>query len=375
MNIVDLKKIIRFVKIYGVVKTWFKVVGRTRINLPILHPRSYKLGRDVGVIGCGQFTFSTVGRALNKIFGNRFVDCYDVSTEPQNTFSDFYNINYASSSVGELLNNNKVKYVYIASNHATHSEYAVQALKLGKVVYIEKPISVTHKQLSDLNHAINSTGVAIYAGYNRPFSAAIRHLKEKVSSQNLPITLNCFVSGHKIPSDHWYRREGEGTRICGNVGHWIDLAVHILSWGKLLDKWSIQLTYSNNSAKDDDMSISMTSSRGDLVIITLTSRCEPFEGINETINFQHDKTICKIDDFRKMQIWQEEKLVTKYYWPKDVGHDRALLQPFQKVSYRAFDEVVMSTLLMLHITKMVQHGETNSSFSFQESMGSLNEVI
>jgi len=174
-----------------------------------------------------------------------------------------------------------------------------------------------------------------------------------------------------IAADHWYRAPDEGTRICGNVGHWIDLAVHILSWGECPDKWVIQIAYSSESARDDDLSISLTSSRGDLIVIVLTSRNDPFEGINETINFQQGDVICKIDDFRSNTIWKGKSLFKSKYWPKDVGHDSALSQPFEQEENRKWSEIVESTLLMLHISEMVKNGDRDSVFSFKENLATI----
>jgi len=368
-------KVVRFIRIYGLGKTCYKVLGRLRVKLKLLGPRKSRRWRDVGVIGCGQFTFATVGFSLCKKFGNRFVSCYDVNATASKTFADFYKIHSPASTASELIKNDQVKCVYVASNHASHSEYARQALAAGKSVYVEKPIAVSVEQLSQLMIAIKKSRSDIWAGYNRPFSKAIRLLRKYTDDHGAPLTLNCFVSGHKIPPEHWYRNPEEGTRICGNVGHWLDLAVHILSWGEMADDWFIQISYSDMTSRDDDITITMTSSHGDLISITLTSRCEPFEGINETINFQQSHTICKIDDFRRMQVWKENRVFKKRFWPKDVGHELALLQPFQQESQRDWAEVVLSSLLMLHIAEMVKEGIKQSNFSFVDAKAQLNENI
>jgi hypothetical protein len=52
------------------------------------------------------------------------------------------------------------------------------------------------------------------------------------------------------------------------------------------------------------------------------------------------------------------------YWPKDVGHGAAIVQPFGSPQ-RAWSEVELSTLLMLHITDMVRGGEKSAQFSFR----------
>ena len=106
--------------------------------------------------------------------------------------------------------------------------------------------------------------------------------------------------------------------------------------------------------------------RSDLINIVLTARTQPFEGINETINLQWGDTIAKLDDFRRLAIWRRKKHVKKTYWPKDVGHGRAILQPFSDAQ-RDWQEIEHSTLLMLKIAQMVVGGVKNEEFSFSSS--------
>ena len=93
----------------------------------------------------------------------------------------------------------------------------------------------------------------------------------------------------------------------------------------------------------------------------LSSRTEPFEGINETINIQCDDVIAKIDDFRKLTIWKNDYFFKKKYFPKDVGHRKSVNQPWGKFK-RDWHEVELSTLLMLHIKDMVENGITVSKY-------------
>lgn len=358
----NLNKVSRFLAIYGLGRTLFKVAGRSRRLFSILRPSPKKV-RDIGVIGCGQFAFATIGYILYRQGGNRFSDCFDVDPVAGQTFREFYQINSSSNDALEVIQNPNTRLIYIASNHASHTAYAIEALKAGKAVYVEKPISVTHEQFERLLKAVRATRGTIYAGYNRPFSPAVRRLKTEPLRGRGPLTLSCFVSGHQIPTEHWYRHPEEGTRICGNVGHWLDLAVHILSWEELPDQWRIMLAYSSEESRDDDLAITLTSERGDLLNIVLTARSEPFEGINETINFQQGSVIAKIDDFRRMTVWSAKKVQTFRYWPKDVGHYAAISQPFAKTA-RNWREVELSTLLMLFIKDMVVSGQRDATFSF-----------
>ncbi len=356
-------KLIRFAEIYGIARTLYKASGRLRASFALPRP-GIKGAGQIGVIGCGQFAFATIGYFIAAA-GKSFSICYDVDREAANSFARFHGVPRIADIVEEVLSDHVAKIVYIASYHSTHADYAIDALQKGLDVYCEKPIAVTFDQLERLSSAVRASKGRIFAGYNRPLSKAVRTIREVTGALDKPISLSCFIAGHKIAPSHWYRGPKEGTRICGNVGHWLDLAVHMLSWGSLPDQWRIQLHWSDEDARDDNLAITLTSSRGDLVSIVLTSRSEPFEGINETINFQQGDVIAKIDDFRSLTIWRGSYRRRLRFWPKDVGHGAAILQPFKELG-RDWHEVELSSLLMLEIVRMVESGQKAADFSFAD---------
>lgn len=366
-----IKKVIRYITIYGFARTFFKAAGRLNIG-KVFSLRSSK-NKDVAVVGCGQFGFSTIGYFIRKNFGNRFAGCYDVDVNNKNKFERFFDTTFSFASYEELVKNDAVKIIYIASNHSTHTPYALDAIRSKKTVYIEKPISVTYEQFKELVLIAKEHDVKIFAGYNRPFSGAMYDLKNIIEvASDKAFTISYFISGHMIPEGHWYRDPNEGTRICGNVGHWLDLSIHILALRSIPNTLNVRLTYSNPQERHDDINIAITSENGDLITIVFTSRCEPFEGVNESVNFQYNDTIAKIDDFRRMTVWQNERLINKRYWPKDVGHEKAILQPFSKGGFtRDFKEIEYSTLLMLFIMDMVHNADTNMVFNFKDEWSRL----
>ena len=179
--------------------------------------------------------------------------------------------------------------------------------------------------------------------------------------------MQCFITGHFIPEDHWYRKPNEGTRVCGNLCHWIDIAIHMLSWsGKQIDYVDIAISFSSTRTPSDNFSVVMTTPRGDLISLNFSSRSEPFEGVNESINFQQGNLITKINYHRHTKIWVGEKYISRKFWPKDAGHKKAILQPFvaNTENFRNWDELVLSTELMLVVTDMVVNLETSRSYTF-----------
>jgi predicted dehydrogenase len=378
----ELLKLWRFASIYGISRTLNKAFGRLRKSyIKAIYSPFKSPSKNVILIGCGHFAFSCVCFFLKKNKGNVFKGCYDISPQNSKSIANYYSIPLIFDKPEQLLSQiKKDDIVYIASNHFTHTFYSIEAMKRGAIVYVEKPISVTQSQLIDLVGAARKYNSKVFAGYNRPYSKAINTLKEKVKAQDLHkdgrFSLNFFISGHFLDANHWYRIPNEGTRICGNVGHWIDLTIHILSWRSLPQQIDINISYSDTKEFDDNISITLVTNFNDIVTIFLTSRTEPFEGINETINFQYNDIIAKIDDFRKLTIWNKENLSEFKYFPKDVGHQRSILQPYhQKTENRDWQEVEISTILMLKITAMVRKTEKNAVFSLFDEMESFEKLV
>jgi|GEM_PF-455737 len=371
----QLAKVWRFASLYGWSRTANKIMGRTRrFRLP-------HVGRNSGVadtsfIGCGQFAFNSLAFFLRKKRGIVFLDAYDTAPKQAATLALFYRFQGVAPTIDDLLANPLLKRVYIASNHSSHAPYAVAALERSIDVYVEKPIAVTRQQLVELLTAHRQSAGRLFAGYNRPYAAAIRLLKPYIAEQPKTgsFSINFVINGHQIPPDHWYRRPDEGSRICGNLGHWIDLMIHMLAWRGLPDWIDVCAVSASPAETDDNLMITFTTDRHDLISLMLTARTEPFEGVSEQINLQYSNVIAHIDDFRRMTIWQGMHRKRWRFSPKDVGHERATLQPFQ-TDNRDWREVELSTLLMLHVSEQVRVGGLTSRFVVQEERDRLDADI
>lgn len=362
------RKLWRFARLFGARRAYIKALGRLGWALPAM-PLVRNRARDVILAGCGQFGFATISFFLADQLGNRFAACYDPDRRHAARTQRAYRYAVIADSFEDLLQYGGGRYLYVASNHASHADYAIAGLRAGKCVYVEKPIAVDLDQLARLRREALDHPDRLYCGYNRPFSRAVELLRAELPQGDGPMTLSCFVAAQVIPEDHWYRDPREGTRVCGNLSHWLDLAVHLISMRGLPDVWEIQIAYSDPEVRDDDLSVSLCSELGDLVTLTMTARAEPFEGINESISLQHGELMAKIDDFRRMTLWQGKRRRTWRFRPKDVGHRRAILQPFSEDDpfRRDFDEVVSSSLLTLFIADMVRAGSREMTFSFEQA--------
>jgi predicted dehydrogenase len=369
-----LSKVVRFIHIYGIRRTLFKVLGRSnsmaviRLLIPML---VCKKNKRVSVIGCGQFSTSTIGSILSK---NKIgvLSAFDINSDKQKRFCEIYGSKGVQIKNECICLHGNPDVVYIASNHASHTDYACQLIQQGHDVYIEKPVSVTHDQFRRLFSIIKTYKQRVFIGYNRPFARAFAQIFALLCDDDLkkPFSLNCFISGHLLEEGHWYRDPEEGSRVCGNLGHWIDLCVHCFSKrGFMPESIMIQVMSANKENPDDDLVVTLKTPHNDICSMMLTARSEPFEGINETINFQQSNLIAKIDDFRQLVIWKGVKKNKYNYRIKDPGHMKSIMQPFS-INYdwqQRLREVEFSTLLMLKIKEMVMAGiRTTENFVIPE---------
>jgi predicted dehydrogenase len=366
------RKMYKFIAIYGFSRTLAKVMGRLR--LPISLVRKSCQAPDIAMIGCGQFGYATIGYYIARRFGARFRWCYDPQLEQSTSFARFYRAQNVAEHPNCWNEDLGVKIVYIASNHASHANYAIEALRAGKTVYVEKPVAVNFSELGQLDATREATGGLIYAGYNRPFSRAVQQIRAAIGGSSTGgVTLSCFVSGHVIAQDHWYRHVDEGTRILGNAGHWIDLFIHILSWrAQWPEHLRLTITPASTANPDDNFTLVVATDLDDIFSLTISSRSEPFEGVTETINFQQADVIATISDFRKMKLWKGDRCFLWSYRRKDVGHEGAILQPYAGSVYRHWDEIMRSSALTLTFDAMIRLGETRKEIAFSDLMATVS---
>ena len=368
----NLKKIFRFIKIYGLTRTIAKVFGRARIHFPfwilLSFPNYFKKGKKVGLIGCGHHAFSSIAYFLASSTNSNLVWVGDINEDASSSLAYCYGSKSVGNQCSDSRNMEAVDIVYIASNHYSHADYAIEYLQNGCDVFIEKPVAVNRDQLERLKTVMKNSSNKIFVGFNRPHSPAIKLIKEFTKNNEEPITLSCFIIGHYLPSDHWYRDTKEGTRIISNIAHWIDLAVHIFSWRIDYPEYiDITISYSDKDNPSENINIAITSPKGDLINLLFSCRDEPFEGVSESISFQQDTVIAKINDFRDIQIWKDSEYFQKKYKPKDNGHKSTILQPFHSNSMRSWDEIIESTNIMLHIDEMVKSLSISSRYTFNNN--------
>ena len=299
-----LRKALRYVGLYGIRRTLVKIRGQYHMarryqTLPRNHVRMDSRAH-VGLIGCGNYGFSVIAYYLNKNYGRVIRACMDSEVNRAASLFQAYHASYYTTDADEILADPNITLVFIASNHASHAEYAIKALQAGKDVHIEKPHVVTHEQLARLRNTMeDATARVVSIGFNRPGSPFGVHMREALAREDGELMQNWFIAGHEISPDHWYFREEEGGRILGNLCHWTDLTYQMMPAER---RFPIRINPTRSGKSDCDVAVTYTFGDGSIAAITFSAKGHAFEGVRERYAAHRGNTLIAMDDFQKLSV-------------------------------------------------------------------------
>jgi predicted dehydrogenase len=95
-----------------------------------------------GIIGCGDVCEVKSGPAFGKVANSRLVAVMRRNLDKAKDFAQRHGVPKYLSEAAELINDKEVNAIYIATPPSSHESYLEMALKAGKPVYVEKPVTV-----------------------------------------------------------------------------------------------------------------------------------------------------------------------------------------------------------------------------------------
>ena len=140
-----------------------------------------------------------------------------------------HGIEQAATDADAAIGDADVNTVVIATRHDSHADLACQALRQGKHVFVEKPLTVTREQLDAVVSAYNDSRTGehspiVMVGFNRRFAPQVVKLKSLLSVVSEPKSFVMTVNAGEIPADHWVQDPVQGGgRIIGEGCHFVDL--------------------------------------------------------------------------------------------------------------------------------------------------------
>jgi len=205
-----------------------KEVFKTRTQIVTTRQRTARDSRiRVAVIGAGSFA---KGMHLPNILD--LSDTYALRAVVSRTGHSAYassvrfKADYCATDYREVLEDNETEAVIIATRHDLHGKIALEALKAGKHVLLEKPLSVQNEDLlalEDFFKANHQEKPLLLTGFNRRFSPYAVSIAKQMRGRTNPMIINYRMNAGYIPLGHWVHSTEGGGRNIGEACHIYDL--------------------------------------------------------------------------------------------------------------------------------------------------------
>lgn len=186
--------------------------------------KSFEKSLHIGFIGAGNFAQSYLLPNLQdkrvSLRGVATLSPIEVTAVARK-----FRFEFCSTNIEDIIKDDKIQLVVIATNHESHAKLTKMALQSGKHVYVEKPLAVSHIQLNDVIDAYKkySNGeLLVMCGYNRRFSYVLKDIKNFFKDSKEPYVITYRVNAGSLPSTNWIYDPEQGGRIIGEGCHFID---------------------------------------------------------------------------------------------------------------------------------------------------------
>ncbi|MFX3633951.1 MAG: Gfo/Idh/MocA family protein [Candidatus Pristimantibacillus sp.] len=178
----------------------------------------------IGVIGAGSISEMHFGSYSKNVDAVLVAVC-DVKEERAKAKGEKYDIPHVYTDYNELLANPDIDAVSICTWNNTHAEISIAALKAGKHVLCEKPLSKTVEEALAVEAAVKESGKTLQVGFVRRYASNTRIVK-------------AFLDNGEIGPI--YYAKASCIRKLGNPGGWfadversgggplIDIGVHVI---------------------------------------------------------------------------------------------------------------------------------------------------
>ncbi|MEW6331328.1 MAG: bi-domain-containing oxidoreductase [Pseudomonadota bacterium] len=175
-------------------------------------------GTRVGIIGVGSYAKSFI---LPNIDSRLTV--YGISAKSPSSLvvRGLRGCRVTTTDPQVLLREKEIQTIIVATRHSTHAQLAVDAIRNGKNVYVEKPAAINRRQLDEIAAALSEHGGNLCVGFNRRYAGAIAAV-QKCKSRG-PLESKYTIIADEFPEDYWALQDQEGGIIVGEMIHFVDL--------------------------------------------------------------------------------------------------------------------------------------------------------
>lgn len=182
-----------------------------------------------GFIGCGNVTELKSGPAFKKVDGS---DIAAVMSRDENKAKDYaerHSVGKYYDNAYNLLANTDINAVYVATPPGSHAEYAMAAIKMGKPVYLEKPMASSYWECELIGEMACREGVDCFVAYYRRTLPYFKKVKQLIDNNEIGEVLDVAINFVNPPYESDQSKDTLSWRVKpeeSGAGYFYDLASH-----------------------------------------------------------------------------------------------------------------------------------------------------
>lgn len=258
----------------------------------------------IAVIGAGGFA-----QAMHLPNLQKLSDKFDLRTIVNRTglsartIAERFGVATAATDFQSVIDDPQIDLVLIATRHDLHAEMTLAALKAGKHVFVEKPLSMTEEGLDAIEafYAASPNGPLLMTGFNRRFSPAIVAAQAALKGRMSPMIVSYRMNAGYIPSDHWVHGPHGGGRNIGEACHIYDLFNALTGARPVEVQASAIVPASDHWRRDDNFVATLRYADGSVCTLTYTSMgAKSFA--KERADIFVDGKVIVLDDYKQLTI-------------------------------------------------------------------------
>jgi predicted dehydrogenase len=210
------------------------------------------------LIGCGDIAGKRVAPALRELDNCRLVAVTRARSDLAEKFAGEFGADRWYRGWRELLRDEAIDAVYIATPPNLHAEQTIAAAKAGKHVICEKPMALDAQACRRMIDACRTEGVRLSVAYYRHFYPVVSRVKQILDSKDIGkvvlAEIRAFENYRPEEEDprSWMirKRQGGGGPLMDFGCHRIEVLLNILggvsrawgSQGSLVTDWDVEDT-------------------------------------------------------------------------------------------------------------------------------------
>lgn len=184
-----------------------------------------------GIIGCGDVCEVKSGPAF-KIVEDSFLQAV-MRRDPEKVkeFAQRHGVESYYTNADDIIYNQEVDAIYIATPPSTHAPYAIKALQAGKPVYVEKPMALNYNECNEMIKVSEDTGVPLFVAYYRRFFPFFLKIKQIIDSEQIGTLLTANLTTVLPPRKADFDKANPPWHLIPKIaggGYFFDMACHQL---------------------------------------------------------------------------------------------------------------------------------------------------